>query len=354
MKKPIYILMAIGLIISLLGCKASNSIGEVKSLSGEEMKGSNILYIEDYYPFKENTVMKYEGIGNEYAEQETYVEFIDDNKAQIKIVNPGTIFVKVLENNDGTLKEIFAEGEFYHIENVLNANVNANNIVLMEPLEIGTEWNNEDGSQHKITSLDAQVETPSGDYRALEVTIKYESGAIKKDYYVKDTGLVASIYKDGEFEVRTLLEKVENKEQELELRTYYPTKGPISTVSVDQIIRFRTNDSVEAILEGIMKNPPSDELVPLISDNVKINGAKVNRNPWVLELDFSDEFQGDMNMGSAMEFEILRSIVNTLGKFYDVEKVYLTIDGVPYESGHFAIREGEYFVVDVSDIEEMH
>ncbi|MCK9443242.1 MAG: GerMN domain-containing protein [Tissierellaceae bacterium] len=354
MKKPIYILMAIGLMISLLGCKASNPIGEVKSLSSEEMGGGNILYIEDYYPFKENTVMKYKGIGNEYAEQEIYVEFFDDNKAQIKIANPGTIFVKVLENKDGILSEIFAEGEFYHIENVLNANVNANNIILMEPLEIGNKWINEDGSQHEITSLDAQVETPSGDYHALEVTIKYESGAIKKDYYVKDIGLVASIYKDGEFEVSTLLENVENKEQELELTTFYPTRGPISTVSVKQSISFKTNDSVETILEGVMKNPHSDELGPLIGEEVKINSAKVNRNAWVLELDFSDEFQEGMNVGSAMEFEVLRSIVNTLGKFYDVEKVYLTIEGVPYESGHFAIREGEYFVVDVSDIEEKH
>ncbi len=354
MKKPIYILMAMGLMVSLLACRASNSIGEVKSLSSEEIRASEISYIEDYYPFKENTVMTYKGIGNEYAEKETFIEFLDGNRAQMKTKNPGTVFVRVLENKEGVLREIFAEGEFYHIENVLKSNANADNIILKEPLEIGNAWDNEKGSHHEITALDARIETPYGTFEALEISIEYESGATQKDYYVKDLGYVASIYRDGEFEVKSLLETVEEKEQEVEVTTFYPSKGPISTLSVVQDISFGSNDSVENILEDLMKNPPSDQLRPLIRDQVKINGAKVNRNSWVLELDFSNEFQEDMKIGSAMEFEILRSIVNTLGKFYDVDKVYLTIEGQPYESGHFAIREGEYFIVDTSEIGELH
>ncbi len=61
-----------------------------------------------------------------------------------------------------------------------------------------------------------------------------------------------------------------------------------------------------------------------------------------------------MNAGSSLETEILKSIVNTLGKFYDVEKVYITIEGAPYESGHFGIKPGESFQVDDSNIEEFN
>ena len=44
---------------------------------------------------------------------------------------------------------------------------------------------------------------------------------------------------------------------------------------------------------------------------------------------FSEEFADDLNVGSAQEAEMLKSVVNTLGKFYDVEKVYITIEGLP-------------------------
>ena len=58
-------------------------------------------------------------------------------------------------------------------------------------------------------------------------------------------------------------------------------------------------------------------------------------------------------MGSALETEILKSIVNTMGKFYDVENVFISIDGKPYESGHYSLKEKESFKVDTEGIEEI-
>ena len=72
-----------------------------------------------------------------------------------------------------------------------------------------------------------------------------------------------------------------------------------------------------------------------------------------MEVDFSKEFADDFNIGSAQEAEMLKSVVNTLGKFYDVDKVYITIENIPYESGHFGLREGEFFLVDISDVVEI-
>ena len=95
----------------------------------QEIFNDSILTIEDYFPIKENTIKEYEGIGNEFAAKSTFVEFIAEGKVQIKEVNPGTSFVKVIEYKNGELKEIYAEGEFYHIENMLNANTNKNNIL---------------------------------------------------------------------------------------------------------------------------------------------------------------------------------------------------------------------------------
>ena len=59
-----------------------------------------------------------------------------------------------------------------------------------------------------------------------------------------------------------------------------------------------------------------------------------------------------MNAGSGFEYEILRSITNTLGDYYGVDKVYISIEGRPYASGHYEIGEDEFFEVDKEGIKE--
>ena len=49
--------------------------------------------------------MSYKGIGNEYAEYETYVEYIKDNIMQVRNINPGTSLAVVYELKDGELEE---------------------------------------------------------------------------------------------------------------------------------------------------------------------------------------------------------------------------------------------------------
>jgi spore germination protein GerM len=74
----------------------------------------------------------------------------------------------------------------------------------------------------------------------------------------------------------------------------------------------------------------------------------------VVKVDFSDELLDHMNIGTAMESEVLKSIVNTFGKFYDAEKVYISVNGRPYESGHFALRNEDGFLVDTEEIEKFN
>lgn len=354
MKKILSIILTIILLSSLIACSSSVSKDQLNAKGKEEMSKTEILTIGDYYPFKDNIVLIYEGIGNEYAEMETFAEFIEGNRAQMKIVNPGTVFVRVLEYKNGTLTEMFSEGEFYHIENMINANSNSNNIILQEPLELGNTWSNSTGNEMKITALNTEIETPSGNYQALEVTTEFGEGRVQKEYYAKDIGLVARIYTDGDMEVSTLLEKIENKEQEIEIMTYFPTFGEIGTAYVRQEIEFATNDNMEDILEDLMKNPPSEKFIAPISKDTKINKIHLNRESWTLEVDFSKELLIETNAGSSFETEIIKSIVNTLGKFYDVEKVYITVEGQPYESGHISIEKDKYFKVDTLNIEEFN
>lgn len=360
MKKLLYIGLLTVLILSLIGCSSGpeNEAAESNDEIDEEMievdeVETETISIIDYYPFEENLIMDYEGEGIEYAEQTRIVEFIEDNKIQIKIENPGTTFVKVLEYSNGELKEVFGEGEFYHIENMLHSIRNSDNIILKEPLEVGTSWTNQDGDIIEITNLDEEIETPYDKYQALEVTTKFANGASEKRYYAKHVGFVGSLYEDGDFKVKTLLKSRKIEEQVINVEAYYPTSDSVSTKYEEREISFSTNDHIENILENILKNPLSPGLLPSISEDTKINMINLDRNTWTLKVDFSEELLEDMNAGSSYEFEVLRSIVNTLGRFYDVEKVYLTINGDTYESGHISLNEGEYFEINLDGIEKI-
>ncbi len=93
-------------------------------------------------------------------------------------------------------------------------------------------------------------------------------------------------------------------------------------------------------------------MISPISKNTKIDSLTLERGNGIVRVDFSKELVEEMNAGSGAEYEILRSITNTLGDFYGVDKVYISIEGMPYSSGHFEMRKDEYFEVDKEGIKE--
>lgn len=349
MKKRIILSIILIFILGIVGCKATvgSGDGDVQPTDNESPS------IADYYPFLENTILKYDGIGNEFAEQDIYFEFIEEDRAQIKIISPGTHVVKVLELKDKKLSEVYYEGEFYHIENLIGTNKNTENILLKEPLEIGNEWETPEGNIRRITDINKRIETPFKTIEALEVTTDFGDGKIQRQYYAKNIGFVASVYEDGDTTIKTLLSSIKEESTfEFDIDVFYPLNSDIETVCVKDKLNFHTNQNIEKLLEDFMKNPPSDKLLPVMPKSSMFNSIKLDKNSWILRVDLKEGFITDSNMGSALETEILKSMVNTLGRFYDVENVYISIDGKPYESGHFSLKEQESFKVDIEGIKE--
>ncbi|TJX14312.1 hypothetical protein E9840_06550 [Tissierella creatinini] len=351
-------MMEVGLLILLIatlfvGCKLSPDVVDAPIQEGGVSKTDEANMIDEYFPFLENTMLVYEGEGNEFASQDVYFEFIRGNRAQIKVMNPGTNILRVLELSDGSLSEIYHEGEFYHIEDLLDVMAEKQDIILKEPLERGTTWVSTDGYEKKITSLDAQIETPYGSLEALEVTTVFDQERLQKDYFVKGIGFVARVYKDGDTEIKTLLKEIRNIPMTQEMLVYYPLKdNSMEVVFIRDSLEFTTNANIEKILESKMKNPPDERLGLTLPPGAIINSVHLDRSSWVAKVDFNESFIRDLNVGSSYEAAVLNSIVNTIGKFYDTEEVYISMNGRPYESGHIAIQEGETFKVDLENIEE--
>lgn len=352
MKKQLIMIVLFIIGIILVGCTAIEGASNSDKGFEATVKAEGGLSISDYFPYLENTILQYEGEGNEFAEQDVYYEFIEKNRAQVKIINPGTNLVKVLELKAGVLSEIFFEGEFYHIENMINSKVEKQDIILKEPLKVGTSWSTVGGNIKEITSLDSKITTPYGSFVALEVTTRYEENRLEKEYYSEGIGLVMREYIDGESVIRTSLSNIENTSYKPNMLLFYPHKEDGTTVYIQDTLNFNTNDKVEKLIENKLKNPPSEGLGISLPSGVSINSIYLDRSKWIVKVDFSKELLTDLNAGSSYENQILISIVNTLGKFYDTDKVYISVEGRPYESGHFAIREGEAFKVNTEGIEE--
>lgn len=300
--------------------------------------------IEDYYPTIQNSSYQYLGEGNEYASFKEYVDYNFENKTQRRINNGGTETIKVIQILNGELAVIFSASEIYHRENFLEKEEGKKDIILKEPLTVGTAWESMDGNKREITSVNKEIETPLGKYSTLEVKTTFKDSVIF-DYYAKNVGLIKTEYKSGDFIVTSTLEKIiSNSPLIQEVTFYYPDINNDKLVQKRESLSFNTNDITKLKFEEYLKNSPASNLGKLISKNTKIKSLYLNKDNMVY-VDFSKELVSEMNAGSGYESMILQSITNTLGNYYGVKKVYITVEGQPYSSGHILMKKGEAFTV---------
>ena len=128
------------------------------------------LTIKDYFSFNENSEYVYEGKGNEYASYNVFVDYLTENRVQLRTNNGGTEVVKVLENKDGKLTMLLSRAECYYRENLTQSPSSNEEILLKEPLIKGTTWTLSDNRKRYISNVDVEVTTPLGKYKTLEVT----------------------------------------------------------------------------------------------------------------------------------------------------------------------------------------
>lgn len=315
--------------------------------AAEEPNTSDELKIEDYYPLTENTKYTYEGDGNEFASYTVYIDYKTDTRVQTRTNNGGSEMVRVLELKDKQLTEIFFRGETYFRENFVDDEYEDGRTLLKEPLKEGNNWSSVDNSTSTITNVSKEVVTPQGNVEAIEVTTESSKGTTI-EYYAKDKGLVKVINKGEGYEVSSLLSSIENNVPLIQTVTlFYPDIDGINLRTIDVQVSFNTNDEPKDIIQQTIKDLSVYEI---LSKNTKINELYFNEEENSVHVDLSHEFTTEMNAGAGFESLILQSVANTLGTYYGVQNIFLTIDGGPYESGHILLNEGDPLTVDYSNI----
>ena len=305
----------------------------------DEKPAPEALKVEDYFPIIDDVRYVYEGMGNEFAAYEVYIEYTAQGLVQQRVDNGGTVTARVYEVKDGKLTRLFSRGETYYRENMLDRRGDSIEVLLMEPLEVGNSWELADSTKRTITKVDADVTTPLGSYKAIEVVSKGKNDTIT-EYYVKDIGLVKTVFTGQDYEVSSSLKEIEENAHRIEsIQFYFPSDND-KLISIEKEVSFKTNDVTGQILENAYKEAGTGNSSVDFSSNTIINRLTLNKNN-IVEIDLSSEFLTEMNAGSGYEGMIIQSVADTFGKYYNAQEVILTIEGKPYASGHFEFKEGE-------------
>lgn len=327
--KPMLLMLC--LMLTLTGC--------INGKNGEDNTKDSL---EAYIQSGENTKYVYDGQGSEYAGFESWVDYKSDGSLQLRVNNSGTEAVSVYKVEAGKLIVSFRQAETYHRENFLSSQSNSNEVILMEPIQKGTAWTLESGEERSITDVDVEVATPSGTYKAVEVTTKY-TDSTTKEYYVKGIGLVKSIFigSDG-FEVTSSLSSVEKDAKvKHEILMYYPNVEQDKYFYKEATLEFLTNDEPEAIIEKAYKENKPENVDSVLSENSSLNKFSFEPSTGIVKLDMNKSFLDEME-GSSYESMILQCLSATFGGYCYSDKLTITIDGKPYESGHVLLDQDNY------------
>jgi len=337
MKRLVLLLLLLLSLVLLPGC------GQTGKNNGNEPPDSEPqeMTVESLFPIKENVKYEYEGLGNEFAFYNVHIDYTSDTRVQQRINNGGSEIVKVIEVKDGKVTQVFSKGEVYYRENYLKNNAEQE-ILLQEPIKEGTSWTLSDSRKRTITGTSVDVSVPAGDYKAVEVTTE---GPRDKtiEYYAPNVGLVKSIWISAETgdEVSSSLSKIEENVALVQnIDFFYPNVNDGQFYYKTRQVSFKTNDITRKVLEEAYKEPVSGGLGKVFSPNTKINSLYLNKDNRVY-IDLNKAFVTEMNAGAEYEGMILQCIANTVGRYYGVEEIILTIDDQLYESGHLSFKKGQ-------------
>lgn len=195
-------LLAFIILINIL----SAGCAKLSELNPGEIKQNEETNPGDFFPLSAGLSWEYQGEGNEYASFNRKVVFTKDNLAQIREDNGGTVSAAVFKTTDDAITRIFFMGEAYGEENFLDSPPKENIVILKQPLQVGTKWEETNGVR-EIVDVNASVSTPAGNFeKCIKVKISNEN-SILYEYFKQGIGMVKREFISGETRITSSLVK---------------------------------------------------------------------------------------------------------------------------------------------------
>lgn len=326
--------------------EASSEAKTSTSTSAEE----STLALEDYFPYLDTEERFYEGTGIEFASFYLYPDYYDKDakRIQIRTNNSATEVVRVLALEDGKMVVKLNRPENYFRDNLLDADDGEEEVLLQEPLEVGTTWDVTDGKR-TISSVDEKLDTIYGELSCIVVETKSnKDNYYSKMYLAPEYGLVKfeDGASDGSYTNISELKTVSKEPFDLSIVVFYPNYVDDGFIQEEKHLALKTNDITRLKIQELLKEGSSTSDTPgFLTKDTKINHL-YKGDDGIAYVDFSKElYENSRNLGSGPEALFLQCIVNTIGNYYLTDSVYLTVEGQPYKSGHVEMEKGQLFTV---------
>ncbi|MCL2351650.1 MAG: hypothetical protein FWC55_03855, partial [Firmicutes bacterium] len=227
---------ALILILSLSSCggrSAGNGPSAAPSATpaaAPDASAAAVGTVSDYFPDISGKVYSYESPTEPNLNQDVVYAYTNGNRVQRLYKAGGYVMTEVLMIDAGSAALLYADagGSF---EDLTGASSDKIVVILKEPLTKGNKWRGGDGVGCEITDTLARVETPSGGYDCVEMTMTTEAGALgsvsgrtSRIYYAKGVGMVKTAYSlpDGSSYEIDLVKISENAGLTYDMTVYLP------------------------------------------------------------------------------------------------------------------------------------
>jgi hypothetical protein len=315
--------------------------------------GASAATVSDFFPILPDVRWRYEGNDVTFAAtNDVSFGYINGAKAQRRVSAGGMATTEIIDASEGKVEIIHGDNMYYYYDDITYAQKFMSIVILKEPLEMGAKWLTAEDAQSEITSVNAPVTVPAGEFSALEVTTTYSNGYVDKYYYAKGVGLVKSVCDSGAGRIVSELADVLKGEAAAETISagfYWPNVTEGSVERIEKDLLFTTDANFPKQFSDAMKEPPSIDYTPLLTPNATINDITVDWTTKTAKIDISGDYLKEINVGDGLQTKILQCLTNTIGNFYGVDEVLITIDQKPYENGAAAFEPGETIPVEKED-----
>ena len=207
------------LFLFTVSCASSNATGEA------------LLY----FPFNEGNFYKYT---SNLMDQYIYIAYSDSNKMQRLIfskpdpsLGSDNFYVtELFKYENGKVVLTYSE-EGLNYDNMLNAqNASLNIIVLQEPINLNSSWNNiELAEVYSITDIAKEIHIDEHSYDTVEISMDYNNGeSTELLYYAKDIGLIQNDYETTQ---KVIIDDVEKSRE--------------NSVVSNKLVEFKSDISID-------------------------------------------------------------------------------------------------------------
>ena len=187
------------------------------------------------------------------------------------------------------------------------------------------EKDNNNNNQNTTTNIETDINDSKEEKDKKDETIKLEES-------ITDDGSNSTVTKKN-----------------VRLYMYDATSDKLNYV--DTSIDITDGAIVTAIINALKESRGNDYYA--LDSRIQVTSANLDKDKDILSVNFGETFINNLGFGSGVENNILQCVVNSLGYNLGVSKVYITVNGEEYASGHIMLEKGSAFNVDYSNFTSM-